>query len=75
MKTPKTPKTPRVALLTVTPTNLKKTADRVLNGQNLVSPEIAYIVKNLGTRATQEQLDKIVLQVRSMPWAKIAPAE
>jgi hypothetical protein len=51
--------------------NLRKTAIRVLNGQNLVSPEIDYIMRTLGDRATQQEIDAMVLQVRSMPWGSI----
>ena len=65
----------RIPAVAVSATNLRKTATRVLNGQSLVSPEIDYIVRTMGNKATQDELDAMVLQVRSMPWAKIAPAE
>ena len=65
----------RAAVLSVSPLNLNKTAVRVLNGQSLVSPEIDYIMRTLGTRATQQEIDGMVLQVRSMPWANIVRPE
>ena len=62
--------------IAVTPTNLKKTAQRVLNGQALVSPEIEYIVRTMGSKkTTQQELDAMVMNVRRMPWATIMPAE
>lgn len=72
-----TPKTtsPRPASLPVSATNLNKTAARVLNGQSLVSPEIEYILRTMGQKATQQELDTMVLQVRSMPWASIVRPE
>jgi hypothetical protein len=66
---------PRESAIAVSAATLKKTAIRVLNGQQLVSPEIDYIVRTLGARATQQELDTIVMQVRSMPWAKLGAAD
>lgn len=65
----------REATLPVSETNLRKTALRVLNGQRLVSTEVAYIVRTLGAKATQQQLDATVLQVRKMPWTSIVLPE
>ena len=62
---------PRTPVLQVSATNLKKTALRVLNGQMLVSTELDYVMRTLGDRATQQELDTMVVQVRSMPWASI----
>lgn len=61
------PKAPRVA---VSETNLKKAAARLLTSA-LVSPEVSFIQRELGTFATQEDLDAKVLAVRKMPWASI----
>lgn len=61
----------RSPALSVSPLNLRKTAMRVLKGQSLVSPEIDYIIRTLGGRATQQEIDAAVLQVRSMPWGSI----
>jgi hypothetical protein len=47
----------------------------VLNGHALVSPEIEYIVRTMGTKATQQELDAMVLQVRKMPWSSIVLPE
>jgi len=69
------PREVRTSVLSVSPTNLRKTATRVLNGQKLVSPEIDYIIRTLGDRATQQELDTMVLRVRSMPWASIYQAD
>jgi len=60
--------------LPVSELNIRKTALRLL-GQNLVSPEVTYIQKTLGTKATQQDLDQNVLAVRELPWAKIANAD
>jgi hypothetical protein len=65
----------REATLPVSETNLRKTALRVLNGQRLVSTEVAYIGRTLGTKATQTMLDATVLEVRKMPWSSIVLAE
>lgn len=65
----------RDPLLPVSETNLRKTALRVLNGQRLVSTEVSYILRTLGTKATQVELDKTVLAVRKMPWASIVIPE
>jgi K+/H+ antiporter YhaU regulatory subunit KhtT len=58
----------------VSETNLRKTAMRVL-GQRLVSTEIAYIQRTLGSSATQQEMDATVLAVRRMPWASIVAPE
>ena len=50
--------------------NLKKAALRVL-GQRLVSPEVMYIQRTLGNKATQAEIDATILAVRKMPWASI----
>ena len=61
--------------LPVSETNLRKTALRVLNGQRLVSTEVDYILRTLGTKATQQELDATVMRVRKMPWASIVQPE
>jgi hypothetical protein len=50
--------------------NLRKAAARLLTTK-LVSPEIFYIQRELGSTATQEDLDAKVVAVRAMPWASI----
>ena len=56
--------------VTVSELNLRKAATRLLGGA-LVSTEVSYIQRELGTKATQEELDAKVLAVRKMPWASI----
>ncbi len=65
----------RPATLLVSQSNLHKTAIRVLNGQPLVSTEVDYVMRSLGARATQQDLDAMVLRVRSMAWASIVRPE
>jgi hypothetical protein len=65
------PRAVREATITVSESILRKTALRVLNGQRLVSPEVDYILRTLGPKATQVELDKMVLRVRKMPWGSI----
>ena len=64
---------PKVSLV-VSETNLRKTAIRVL-GQKLVSVEVEYIQRTLGSSATQQEMDATVLAVRKMPWASIVAPE
>lgn len=56
--------------LPVSESNLRKSAIRLL-GQKLVSTEVQYIQRTLGTTATQQEIDRNVLAVRKMPWASI----
>jgi hypothetical protein len=37
----------------------------------LVSTEVYYLRRILGDRATQQQIDEKVLQVRKLPWSEI----
>lgn len=61
----------REASLPVSESTLRKTALRVLNGQRLVSIEVDYILRTLGPKATQQEIDATVMRVRKMPWASI----
>ena len=54
----------------VSEANLRRAARRLLGGM-LVSPEVEYIQRVLGTRATQDELDAKVIAVRRMPWSSI----
>lgn len=56
--------------LAVSELNLRKTAVRVL-GQKLVSTEVQYLQRTLGAKTTQQEMDKSVLAVRTLPWASI----
>lgn len=58
---------PRIA---VSELNLRRAAERLL-ATKLVSTEVSYIQRSLGTSATQADLDAKVIAVRSMPWASI----
>jgi hypothetical protein len=61
--------------MTVSESNLKKAALRLLPQGALVSTEIHYIQRTLGARATQQELDDNVLAVRKLPWTSIVEAE
>ena len=54
--------------------NLRKAAARLLPSK-LVSTEVMYIQRVLGSSATQEELDAKVVAVREMPWASIVIPE
>ena len=56
--------------MAVTESNLRKSAMRIL-GQTLVSSEMHYVMRTLGTRASQQEIDENVLAVRKLPWASI----
>jgi hypothetical protein len=72
-RTPKVAKVP-VAMMAVSEASLRKAALRLI-GHNLVTPEVHYIQRTLGARATQQQLDDQVVAVRKMPWSKIVLPE
>jgi hypothetical protein len=61
---------PKVARVPVSELNLRKAAVRLL-GTKLVSTEVFYIQRELGSSATQEALDAKVMAVRAMPWSSI----
>ena len=54
----------------VTELNLRKAALRLLPSA-LVSTEVSYIQRTLGSFATQQDVDAKVTAVRAMPWASI----
>ncbi len=60
--------------IAVSESNLRKAATRLLPTK-LVSTEVAYIQRALGTSATQESVDATVLAVRTMPWSSIVVAD
>ncbi|HUJ12900.1 MAG TPA: hypothetical protein VL284_03835 [Thermoanaerobaculia bacterium] len=52
--------------------NLQSAAIRLLPKHNkLVSPEVDYLRRVLGDKATQAQIDEKVVAVRKLPWAEI----
>ncbi len=59
-------------MITVSERNLQSAAIRLLPKHNkLVSPEVDYLRRVLGERATQNDIDEKVLLVRKLPWAEI----
>ena len=59
-------------LITVSERNLQIAATRLLPKHNkLVSPEVDYLRRVLGDKATQGEIDEKVLAVRKLPWAEI----
>ncbi len=59
-------------MITVSERNLQNAAIRLLPKHNkLVSPEVDYLRRVLGERATQNEIDEKVQLVRKMPWAEI----
>lgn len=73
-KAVKAPRPVRSSRISVSEANIRKAASRLL-GTKLVSTEIAFIQRELGTSATQEDVDQKIVAVRAMPWASIAVAE
>lgn len=71
MKNAKPTITRKIARVTISELNVRKTASRLLDTK-LVSTEVAYVQRVLGNTATQEELDARVLAVRRMPWAEIS---
>lgn len=58
--------------VTVSERNLQSAAIRLLPRSNkLVSPEVEYLRRVLGDRATQQQIDEKVQQVRKLAWSEI----
>ncbi|HEX8618698.1 MAG TPA: hypothetical protein VF911_14030 [Thermoanaerobaculia bacterium] len=66
--------TERVAKISVSELNLRKTATRLLKSA-LVSTEVAYLQRELGTTVTQVEMDSKVMAVRAMPWSSIVLAD
>ena len=60
--------------LPVSAGNITKAATRLLT-HRLVSTEIDYVQRTLGTSSTQETLDATVLAVRKLPWSSIVVPE
>jgi hypothetical protein len=64
----------RIAKVSVSELNLRKTATRLLKS-SLVSTEVAYLQRELGTTVTQVEMDAKVMAVRAMPWSSIVLAD
>jgi len=59
-------------MITVSERNLQSAAIRLLPKHNkLVSPEVDYLRRVLGDKATQNEIDEKVVLVRRMPWSEI----
>ncbi len=59
-------------LVAVSERNLQNAAVRLLPKHNrLVTPEVDYLRRVLGDKATQNEIDEKVLAVRKLPWAEI----
>ncbi len=59
-------------LITVSERNLQNAAVRLLPKHNkLVSPEVDYLRRVLGEKATQNEIDEKVQLVRRLPWSEI----
>jgi len=59
-------------LVSVSERNLQNAAIRLLPKHNkLVSPEVEYLRRVLGEKATQAQIDEKVMLVRQLPWREI----
>ena len=59
-------------MITVSERNLQNAAIRLLPKHNkLVSPEVDYLRRVLGEKATQIDIDEKVLAVRRLPWSEI----
>jgi len=63
------------AKVPVSDLNLRRAANRLLGGASLVCTEVSYIQRELGSSATQEELDAQVVAVRKLPWASIVMPE
>lgn len=63
-------KTPKA--VSVSERNLQTAAVRLLPKHNrLVSPEVDYLRRVLGDRATQGEIDEKVMAVRKLKWSEI----
>ncbi|HEV7243045.1 MAG TPA: hypothetical protein VGQ36_27710 [Thermoanaerobaculia bacterium] len=54
--------------------NITKAATRLLT-HRLVSTEIDYVQRTLGTSSTQQDIDATVMAVRKLPWSSIVIPE
>lgn len=64
----------REAKISVSETNVGKAALRLLS-QRLVSTEVSYVQRVLGTTASQADIDAQVIAVRKLPWSSIVLPE
>ncbi|HEX8408208.1 MAG TPA: hypothetical protein VF883_05050 [Thermoanaerobaculia bacterium] len=64
------PRSEEMKRVPVSESNIRKAATRLLN-HNLVSTEVQYVQRVLGTTATQKDIDDNVIAVRKMVWSSI----
>jgi len=64
----------RAKKLPVSASNIAKAAARLLS-QRLVSTEIDYVQRTLGTSSTQQEIDATIVAVRKLPWSSIVVPE
>lgn len=69
-KAPAAPRARKPPRVSVSELNIRKTAARLLTNK-LVSTEVFYVQRVLGSTATQAELDEKVLAVPRMPWSAI----
>jgi len=67
-------KVTREAKVSVSESNVGKAALRLLS-QRLVSTEVSYVQRVLGTTASQADIDAQVIAVRKLPWSSIVLPE
>ena len=59
-------------MIAVSERNLQNAAVRLLPKHNrLVTPEVDYLRRVLGDKATQNEIDEKVVAVLKLPWAEI----
>jgi hypothetical protein len=73
MPTPK-PRVVKAKKMPVSAGSITKAASRLLS-QHLVSTEIDYVRRTLGTSSTQQEIDAAVMNVRKLPWSSIVIPE
>lgn len=64
----------KVKKLPVSAANIAKAATRLLS-HRLVSAEVDYVQRTLGTTSTQGEIDAAVVGVRALPWSSIVVPE
>lgn len=67
----KNTKEARIRRVPVSLANVRHAAARLIPAGTLVTAEIEYVQRTLGTSATQDDLDAAVVAVRKMPWASV----
>ena len=64
----------KIKKMPVSALNITKAATRLLS-HRLVSTEIEYVQRTLGTSSTQQDIDATVIAVRKLPWSSIVVPE